>query len=127
MAQTIRRFAWQKARELTAEVYRLTSRGKLARDLRLCWQMRDAAGSVMSNIAEGFERNRLAEFHQFLSIAKGSCGELRSQVYVALDASYLDSTEFQGLMSRTEEVGRVVGGLRASVERRRGSAHVGSS
>jgi four helix bundle protein len=111
--------AWQKARKLTAAIYRVTSRGEFARDFGLKDQIRRAAVSVMSNIAEGFERGRPTEFHQFLSIAKGSCAELRSQLFVALDASYLTTLDFQGLMSDAEEVGKIVGGLRAGVDRKR--------
>lgn len=73
----------------------------------------------MSNIAEGFERGRAAEFHQFLSIAKSSCAELRSQLYVALDAGYVNKDKFTELMSKANEVGRIIGGLRAAVERKR--------
>lgn len=73
----------------------------------------------MSNIAEGFERFRPGEFHQFLSIAKGSCGEVRSQLYVALDARYITQPNFDGLMSQAFEVGNLLGGLRRSVERQR--------
>jgi len=102
--------AWQKARVLTAEIYKATSRGEFARDFGLRDQIRRAAVSVMSNIAEGFERGRPAEFHQFLSIAKGSCAEVRSQLFVALDVSYLRTADFQKLMSEAEEVGRIVGG-----------------
>lgn len=67
--------AWQKARALATEVYRITDVGAFAHDFGLKGQMRRAAVSVMSNIAEGFERGRPAEFHQFLSVAKGSCAE----------------------------------------------------
>jgi len=73
----------------------------------------------MSNIAEGFERGSATEFHRFLFMAKGSCAEVRSQLYVALDAHYIDRSTFQGLMEQAEETGRVLGGLRASVERRK--------
>jgi four helix bundle protein len=73
----------------------------------------------MSNIAEGFEKGRLAEFQHFLTIAKASCAELRSQLYVALDASYLTLESFNDLLSQASEVGQIIGGLRASVERRR--------
>jgi four helix bundle protein len=112
--------AWQKARALTAEIYKLTEKGRFARDYGLKSQMQRAAVSTMSNIAEGFERGKPTEFHQFLSIAKGSSGELRSQLYVALDVNYLDPENFKVVMASAEEVGRLVGGLRASVERRRG-------
>jgi four helix bundle protein len=73
----------------------------------------------MSNIAEGFERRGRREFHQFLSTAKGSCAEVRSQLYVAFDVGHLDEANFLQLLAQAEEVGRVVGGLRASVEKLR--------
>ena len=88
--------AWQKARKLTAIVYRVTNEGAFASDFGLKDQIRKAAVSSMSNLAEGFERGRPAEFHQFLSIAKGSCAELRAQLYVALDAGYLTQPVFEG-------------------------------
>jgi four helix bundle protein len=123
MSKTITKFedfiAWQKARILTAEVYKLTGQGDFARDFGLKDQMRRAAVSIMSNIAEGFERGRPAEFHQFLSIAKASCAELRSQFYIALDAGYWSREVFTGMMAKANEVGQIVGGLRLSVERRR--------
>ncbi len=111
--------AWQKARVLTREVYRVTRHGAFAKDYGLTGQIQRAAVSVMSNIAEGFERGNPREFHQFLSIAKASCAEVRSQLYVALDAGYLEDTSFQELMRLAKETGRVIGGLRVSVERRR--------
>jgi four helix bundle protein len=119
----VRRFedlsAWQKARVLTASVYRVTDSGSFARDFGLRDQARRAAVSIMANIAEGFERHRLAEFHQFLSIAKASCAELRSHLYIALDVGYLGQDAFESLLRQAEEVGRMVGGLRSSVEHRR--------
>ena len=123
MAKKIGRFedfiAWQKARKLTSEIYRVTNQGRFSRDFGLKDQIRRAAVSSMSNGAEGFERGRPGEFHQFLSIAKGSCAELRTQLYVALDAGYLSSTEFEVLMNQATEVGLILGGLRVSVEKRR--------
>jgi four helix bundle protein len=125
MANRIERFedfiAWQKARKLTAEIYRITSEGNFARDFGLKDQIRRAAVSSMSNLAEGFERGRPAEFHQFISIAKGSCAELRTQLYVALDVGYLKLSTFNVLMAEATEVGKILGGLRLSVERRRDS------
>ena len=111
--------AWQKARVLTARIYQVTGQGRFERDFGLKDQIRRAAVSIMSNIAEGFERGRPSEFHQFLSIAKGSCAELRSQLYIASDAGYLDREVFNELMTLAVEVGRIVGGLRAAVERKR--------
>lgn len=70
--------AWQKARSLTASSYRVTRQGTFTRDYALAGQLQRAATSIMSNIAEGFERGKPSEFHQFLSIAKASCGEFRS-------------------------------------------------
>ena len=123
MSNKIERFedliAWQKARTLTARIYEITEQGRFGRDYGLKDQIRRAAVSVMSNIAEGFERARPSEFHQFLSVAKASCAELRSQLYVALDARYMSDEAFHDLMSMAIEVGRIVGGLRAGVERKR--------
>ncbi|NDY41986.1 four helix bundle protein [Dissulfurirhabdus thermomarina] len=111
--------AWQKARELTKEIYQVTRQGAFARDFGLSGQIQRAAVSVMSNIAEGFERNRRAEFHQFLSTAKASCAEVRSQLYVAYDVGYIDKATFERLLHQAEEVARIIGGLRVSVEKQR--------
>ncbi len=111
--------AWQKSRVLVREVYRLTGKQNFRRDFGLTDQIRRAAVSVMSNIAEGFDRGSRAEFHQFLVIAKGSCAEVRSQIYIALDAGYLEQKEFQQLNTLANEVARIVGGLRAAVQRQR--------
>lgn len=69
----------------------------------------------MSNVAEGFERGGRSEFHQFLVIAKGSCAELRPQLYVALDAEYINAITFQDLDALAKETSRLLGGLRSSV------------
>jgi len=106
---------WQKARELTKNIYRVTKIGELFRDFGLREQIRRASVSTMSNIAEGFERAGRSEFHQFLVIAKGSCAELRSQLYVALDAEYIDIGTFQNLDGLAKETSRLIGGLRAAV------------
>lgn len=111
--------AWQKARELTRAIYEVTRQGVFAKDFGLSGQIQKAVVSIMSNIAEGFERGGRGEFHQFLSTAKASCAEVRSQLYVALDAGYLDKTTFDRLMDQAEEVARIVGGLRASVQKQR--------
>lgn len=109
--------AWQKARELSSAVYAWSKEGAIAKDFGLRDQIRRSAVSVMANIAEGFERNRPAEFHQFLSTAKASCAETRSHLYVALDAGYIEQADFDSLMALAEETGRIVGGLRASLKR----------
>ena len=123
MQERVERFeeliAWQKARVLTAEIYKVTTTGDFGRDFGLKNQIQRAAVSVMSNLAEGFERGRPAEFHQFLSVAKASCAELRSQLYVAFDVGYLDENQFKMLMALAQEVARIIGGLRAAVERNR--------
>ena len=103
--------AWKRARELTREVYRKSKAGELSRDFGLRDQMRRAAVSVMSNIAEGFERGGTKEFVQFLAIAKGSVGELESQLYVALDQDYIDELEFASLKRVAESTKRLIGGL----------------
>jgi four helix bundle protein len=111
--------AWQKSRILTQAIYQITRQSDFSRDFGLAGQMQRAAVSIMSNIAEGFERSKAGEFHQFLSIAKSSCAEVRSQLYVALDVGYLDQTKFNQLLTQAQEVARIIGGLRASVERKR--------
>ena len=119
----IRRFedlwAWQRARGLTKDIYRVTRIGSFARDFGLAGQIQRASVSIMSNIAEGHERARPTEFYQFLTIAKASCAEVRSQLYVALDAGHIDQATFDRLRNATEEVSRLVGGLRVSVDKRR--------
>jgi four helix bundle protein len=107
--------AWQKARELAAAVFRLTRTTAFERDWGFANQIRRAAVSVGSNIAEGFERSRPKEFHQFLSVAKGSCAELRSQLYTALDTGLISENEFGTTMAIAEETSRVINGLRASL------------
>jgi four helix bundle protein len=111
--------AWQKARELTKEIYFLTQAGALSRDFGLRDQMRRAAVSIMSNIAEGFERGSSSEFHQFIVIAKGSCAELRSQLYVALDVGHITQADFDKIYTHALEVSKVLGGLKAAIKKRR--------
>jgi len=103
--------AWKKARELTNEVYRRSKVGAFSKDFGLRDQMRRAAVSVMSNVAEGFERGGTREFIQFLSIAKGSVGELEAQLYVALDQAYINEHEFVSLKRLADSAKRLIGGL----------------
>jgi four helix bundle protein len=111
--------AWQKARNLTRVIYQVSRQGAFAKDFGLSNQIQRASVSIMSNIAEGFERSGLGEFHQFLSTAKSSCAEVRSQLYIALDVGYLDQAKFEQLFAQAEEVGKIVGGLRAAIEKQR--------
>jgi four helix bundle protein len=111
--------AWQKARKLTREIYEVTRQVPFAKDFGLSGQIQRAAVSIMSNISEGFERGSRGEFHRFLSTAKASCAEVRSQLYVSLDIGYLDQIKFNQVLVQAEEVGRIVGGLRASVGKQR--------
>ncbi len=113
--------AWQKALGLTVAVYETPRRGPFRRDFGLSSQVQRAAVSIPSNIAEGFERGGRAEFHQFLSTAKRSCGELRSQLYVASRIGYIDLAGFKQLLGQAEEVARIIGGLRSAVQRQRDS------
>ena len=115
MAQSFSSFtdilSWKIARKVTGRIYQITSNGPIAQDFGLRNQMRRSSTSIMSNIAEGFERDGNREFIQFLSVAKGSAGELRSQLYVALDAGYLDPTTFKELQEDVLRIMRLIGGL----------------
>lgn len=106
---TIERFedlmCWQKSRELVKEVYAAL---KECRDFGFKDQIQRAAVSVMSNIAEGFERGTQQEFVNYLYIAKGSAGEVRSQLYVALDAQYLNTERFKYLNGLAVECSRLL-------------------
>ena len=111
--------AWQHARKLSSLIYRITSQGNFSKDFGLKDQIRRAAVSIMSNIAEGYEREGPNEFHRFLTIAKASCAEVRSQLYVAFDVGYLEKQMFDDLMQKADEVARILGGLRKSVDLKR--------
>jgi len=108
--------AWKRSRTLANQIYLSTKTGEFAKDYGFKDQICRAAVSVMSNIAEGFERGSRPDFHRFLVIAKASCAEVRSQLYLAKDVGYLDDGEFQKLMDIAEETARIIGGLRRSVE-----------
>lgn len=111
--------AWQKARELANQIYKVTKQGDFSRDFGLRDQIQRASVSVMSNIAEGFERSSQADFHRFLVIAKASCAEVRSQLYLAFDIGYLQKNDFNKIMNLANETSRVIGGLRRSVDPKR--------
>ncbi len=103
--------SWKRVRKLTKEIYKATGVGKFSRDFGLRDQIRRAAVSIMSNIAEGFEWGGDKEFLQFLSVAKGSCGETRTQLYVALDQAYISVEEFELLFNSAMEVSQLISGL----------------
>jgi four helix bundle protein len=107
--------AWQKARAFTKNVYVVTRQDPFCRDFGLAGQIQRASVSTMSNIAEGVERYGPNELAHFLSHAKGSNGEARSQLYVALDVGYITQSQFDDLYGQANEVGRLVTGLRTSV------------
>lgn len=95
---------FQKARELSKKIYPITQRGEFKRDTRFVQQIRAAAGSIMDNIAEGFERGGNKELLNFLYIAKGSCGEVRSQLMRANDVGYLTPEEYEELYSECRKL-----------------------
>ena len=95
---------WQQARKVCVQIYTITRNNSISRDIRFCSQITAAAGSIMDNIAEGFERDGVKEFIQFLYIAKGSCGEVKSQLYRAFDVGYLDEKDFQRLKEMIEDL-----------------------
>ena len=102
---------WQKARELTRQVYSISASAAFGKDWGLRDQIRRAAVSILSNIAEGFERGGDKEFVHFLTVAKGSVGEIRSHLYVALDQQYLSQTQFESLHDQAVEISRLLTGL----------------
>jgi len=103
--------AWQKARELTKNIYAISNDGAFGKDFGLRDQIRRASISVMSNIAEGHERSGTGEFVQFLSMAKGSAGEVQSHLCVAFDLGYLQKATFEQLSTATVETARMIGAL----------------
>lgn len=114
-AMMIERFedleVWQLSRKLVKDVYELTSGNKFQNDFNLCRHMQKTAVSIMSNIAEGFERQSKKEFIRFLYTAKGSCGELRSQLYVAFDLTYIEENGFNEIFSLTELISKSIAGF----------------
>jgi four helix bundle protein len=97
---------WRLARELYKIVFRITSEKPFCNDFKFRDQIRSSSGSVSDNIAEGFERGGNKEFIQFLSVAKGSCGETRNQSYRAFDSNYISEKTLEDLLSRTETISR---------------------
>lgn len=109
---TIQRFeeiiSWQEARKLNASVSKLIDSGRFRNNYRLINQIEGSAGSIMDNIAEGFERGGNKEFIQFLYIAKGSCGEIRSQLYRAIDRNYITMAEFDDLSVHAVKISALI-------------------
>ena len=95
---------WQTAKKLSLKVFKLTEVGPSSKDFKFRDQIRSSAGSVMDNIAEGFERDGNIEFRQFLSIAKGSAGETRSQLYRVFDFEYISEQKFEVLKTDYENL-----------------------
>ena len=112
---SIKRFeeiiAWQKARGLVSEVYKLCATGRMNKDFGLRDQICRAAVSAMTNIAEGFGRRTHGDFAHFLDVARGSALEVQSLLYVALDLRYIEETEFGRLYEIAEETTSLIGGL----------------
>jgi four helix bundle protein len=107
--------AWQKSRRLVSSIYAATELNAFSRDFRFRDQIRSAAISIMSNIAEGAESGSTKEFIRYLNIARASCGEVRSDLYVALDLSYIERELFCTLFDQLTEVTKLVSGLRKSL------------
>ena len=104
---------WQEARELCKRVFEITSSSPFCSDFKLRDQIRSSSGSVMDNIAEGFERGGNKEFIQFLSVAKGSCGETRSQSYRAFDYKHIKQDVLDELITRTTQLSKKISSLMA--------------
>lgn len=102
---------WQDARDLCRDIYKITETKPFRDDFRLSDQIRASSGSVMDNIAEGFEREGNKEFIQFLFISKSSCGECRSQLYRAYDFRYITEEELNEMIERTKSLSRKISGL----------------
>lgn len=100
---------WKESLGITREIYDLTSQSKLNKDFGLRDQIRRAVISISSNIVEGFEKNNNNEFIRFLKISKGSIGEVRNQLYIALVAGYINNDGFKKLDERLSKLASQVG------------------
>ena len=102
---------WQKARIICNDIFKIRESSQLKADYKLYNQINGSSGSIMDNIAEGFERNGNKEFNQFLSIAKASCGETRSQLYRLLDRNYITQEEFELQRENLTILSKQIGGF----------------
>lgn len=114
--------AWQRGIELAVRVHEMSRAGDFARDFVLRDQINRSAISVPANVAEGYERGSRAEFHRFLMIAKGSCGETRTHLYLAHRFGYLDQDTANDALRDAEEVSRIISKLQSSVATQRDAA-----
>jgi four helix bundle protein len=109
---TIKRFEdleiWQKARELNNQIIKICASPLLSKDFEMVRHIKKTYGSIMDNIAEGFERTGNVEFRQFLSISKGSTGELKSQLYRCIDSNYFGESEFEEMYKLTDEISKMI-------------------
>jgi four helix bundle protein len=123
MSEPVKRFedfrAWRQAMDMVTAIYAATTDSELARDFVLRDQMRRAAVSIASNIAEGYERGTRSEFHRFLSIAKGSCAELRTQIMIAARVGHVSEELAKALIAKGEELAGSIGKLRVTVAEQR--------
>ena len=109
-------FSWQKARILNKIIYQESNQSQFQQDFALKNQIRKSSISIMSNIAEGFERSSNKEFKYFLNVAKGSAGELRSQLYIANDLNYLENKIFNKCMALILEISRLISSFMESLD-----------
>ena len=112
---TVQRFedlnVWKMAREFCRDIFRITCYEQFSKDYRFKDQIRASSGSIMDNIAEGFERDGNKEFSQFLAIAKGSCGETRSQLHRSFDFQYIENHEYETLCQKTIDISKAISAL----------------
>ena len=102
---------WQLSRELCNDIYEIIESSELKNNFRLANQIDGSSGSIMDNIAEGFERNGNKEFIQFLYISKASCGETISQLYSVLDRNFISEEKFEVLKTKTTDLSKKIGGF----------------
>ena len=110
---------WKQALKITKEIYDLTSKKEFSKDFGLKDQIRRAIVSVSSNIVEGFEKNNNNEFVRFLKIAKGSAGEVRNQLYIALAIEYMSKEEFQKVNDSLESLAAQIGSFIVYLKRKK--------